>query len=207
MWQHVEQNWGAVMDFAATLEARIEPTSRVLQKLQAAGEAKDQYRALAQIGRIEKTIVELSYAGFEELRRETLVMHNKQEHHNGLKSELFWGNKGEIRLAAEQDIQNRHACLKILSSLIMLYNAAHLQAAWRALKGMGHPIDAEHVNFVGDVIFANSRKLQIPIDKVVSIAVAGRVGLFRECRACLIFSCSLVPSATPGSWVCTSVIA
>ena len=83
------------------------------------------------VGRLEKTIVKLSYAGFADLRRAVLRMHNKQAHHNSLKAQVFWANKGEMRLLADQDIQNQRACLEILSLLILLYNAAHLQAAWK----------------------------------------------------------------------------
>ena len=56
-------------------------------------------------------------------------MHNKQESHNALKSAILFGNKGAYRLSADQAIQNRHACLEIMASLLILHNAAHLDAA------------------------------------------------------------------------------
>jgi TnpA family transposase len=177
-WNQIENHWDALMDYAAVIEAGQAPPSRLLSKLEEAGQTHNLHRALMNVGRLEKTIVELSYAGFPDLRRAALRMHNKQEHHHSLKSQVFWANKGEMRLVADQDIQNRHACLELLSSLIVFYNAAHLQAAWRVLNRLGgqitfdhiahiYPTHTEHINFLGDFVFANDRDLQIPMDQAV----------------------------------------
>ena len=104
-------------------------------------------------------------------------MHNKQESHNALKAAILFGNKGAYHLSADQAIQNRHACLEIMASLLILHNAVHLDAAWKHLLRQGHDITSEHmrriyptgtsrINWLGDLIFADTRDLRIPIDRV-----------------------------------------
>jgi len=88
-----------------------------------------------------------------------------------------FGNKGAYHLSADQAIQNRHACLEIMASLLILHNAVHLDAAWKQLLRQGHGVTSEHmrriyptgtsrINWLGDLIFADTRDLRIPIDRV-----------------------------------------
>jgi|GEM_PF-6844102 len=69
------------MDYTATIDARRTRPSQMIAKMQLLGAASDLAAGVEAIGKIEKSIVGLSFAGFESLRRETLIMHNKQESH------------------------------------------------------------------------------------------------------------------------------
>ena len=173
----IQHAWGKIMDYAATIDARRTRPSQMIAKMQLLGAASDLAAGVEAIGKIEKSIVGLSFAGFESLRRETLIMHNKQESHNALKAAILFGNKGAYHLSADQAIQNRHACLEIMASLLILHNAVHLDAAWKHLLRQGHDITSEHmrriyptgtsrINWLGDLIFADTRDLRIPIDRV-----------------------------------------
>jgi len=98
-------------------------------------------------------------------------------YYNGFKNRLFWFNKGEMHLTADQDIQNRHACLELLASLLIFYNAVHLQAIRKAMQDMHLPFTDEHfkrvwptmtwnVNFLGDFLFAKREAFNLPLDAI-----------------------------------------
>ncbi len=165
------------MDYAATIDARRTPPSKMISKMHLLGSASDLAMGIEALGQIEKTINGLSYAAFPILRREALIMHNKLESHHALKASIVHGNKGVYRLTAEHAVQARHACLDLMASLIILHNAVHLQEAWDVLEkrnygippeSLAHicPTGTQRINWLGDLVFADSRDLRIPINRL-----------------------------------------
>ena len=55
--QHVVKvQWDKLIELTTAVEQGLVPASRVLRKLEAAGEHNDLYRALREVGRIRKTV-------------------------------------------------------------------------------------------------------------------------------------------------------
>jgi TnpA family transposase len=71
----------------------------------------------------------LNYLGDQDLRHQVERQLNKTETYNSLANVLFWGQRGEMRLPALQDQLNRASCLRLVVALVILVNAAYLQAA------------------------------------------------------------------------------
>jgi hypothetical protein len=80
-------------------------------------------------------------------------------------------------LSADQHIQNRHACLEILASVPIFYNAAHLQAIRKAMQALHLPFTDEYfqrvwptmtwnVNSLGDFLFAKGDAFNLPLDAI-----------------------------------------
>jgi TnpA family transposase len=173
----IKARWDNVIDLVMAVEQGFTPAARVLRKLQAAGEHHDLYRALQELGRIAKTIYLLSYLTSPELRREVERQLNKGENYHSLAEAAAWGNKGEVRLRDLQALLNRASCLRLVTSIIILFNAAYLQAAadkWRVAgveipeAHLAHiyPTSTSRINFLGDYSFRDEASLATQIHQL-----------------------------------------
>ena len=169
--------WAKIIDIAAAIEQRLVPPSRILRKLEAAGDSSDLYLALGEIGRIAKTMFIINYVSNPKLRRQIGAQTSKHESYNSLARELFYGNKGEMRLTALQDLRNRASCLRLMACIVMLHNAAYIQAAVKVLRERGMPVSdlqlrhifptmTAHVNFLGVLNFDPQPELMTKIDNL-----------------------------------------
>lgn len=144
----IKAQWDRIIELVAAVEKGIVPASRILRKLQAAGEHNDLFRALQEVGRIAKTGYLLNYLSDEDLRRQVERQLNKSESYHSLVNLIFWGQRGEMRLAALQDQLNRASCLRLVAAVLMLFNAAYLQAAVKQERAKGHAITDEQLTHI-----------------------------------------------------------
>ena len=88
---------------------------------------------------------------------------------------LFWGHKGEMRLHDLRDQTNRASCLRLVAAIVILYNAAYLQAAvkcWRSIdqkvtdEQLAHifPTSTTHIRFLGNYSFHDEPALATEIN-------------------------------------------
>jgi TnpA family transposase len=171
----IENNWKAILNIVAAAWLGITPPSRSMRKLEAQGNRSRLYQAMQAIGHIEKTIMFLSYAITPSLQREVIRQNTKTEHFNQLQDRVFFGNKGIIKQDDHTDIQIRMLCLRLVAAVIIYYNAAWMQAAVRALRGLGNdikdvtlshvwPTITRNINLLGYFLSDDTPELQIPID-------------------------------------------
>ena len=82
-----------------------------------------------------------------------------------------------MRLAALQDQLNRASCLRLVAAIIMLFNAAYLQAAVKQERAKGGAITDEqlahifptasaHINWLGDYSFRDEPTLMTRIGEL-----------------------------------------
>lgn len=174
--QHVvKTQWDRLIELATAVEQGLAPASRVLRKLEAAGEHHDLYRALQEVGRIAKTIYLLNYFSDVDLRRQVERQLNKMETYHSLADTIFWGQTGEMRLRALQDQLNRASCLRLVAAIVILFNAAYMQAAVRKLREVDYeitdeqlahifPMPTAHIGFLGDYSFRDEPSLATRVD-------------------------------------------
>lgn len=70
---------------------------------------------------------------------------NKTETYNSLANTISWGQRGEMRLPTLQDQMNRASCLRLVAAIVILFNAAYLQAAFEQERTRGNPITNEQL--------------------------------------------------------------
>lgn len=173
----IEAQWEDLINLAAVVQKGVTPPSRLLRKLQARGEHDDLSRALQQIGKLSKTAFILNYLASPELQHEIERQLNKTENFHSLVDRVLFGQKGEFRVRDYRDQLNRASCLRLVSMIIILNNAAYLQAARKqwAVEGyiigeevLSHvfPTFSEHIQFLGDYSFAIEPKLATKIDRL-----------------------------------------
>lgn len=82
-----------------------------------------------------------------------------------------------MRLAALQDQLNRASCLRLVAAIVILFNAAYLQAAFEQERARGNPITDEqlghifptatmHINLLGEYAFHDEPALATSVNEL-----------------------------------------
>ena len=121
-------------------------------------------RALAELGRIIKTLHMLGYIDSKEKRRRILTQLNRQEFRHRLARRVCHGDRGEIRKAYRQEQEEQLGALGLTLNAIALWNSTYIQAAIDQLTREGwniseadiarvSPLLFKHINFLGRYAF------------------------------------------------------
>jgi TnpA family transposase len=137
----------------------------VMRTLQVRDQPTTLARAIAELGRIIKTLHILRYIDDAPFRRRILTQLNRQELRHKLGRRVIHGERGEIRTPYRIEQQTVLSALDLTLNAITHWNAIYIQAAIDKLKAGGHPVqDADiarlspltwrHINFLGRYDFS-----------------------------------------------------
>lgn len=121
--------------------------------------------ALAEFGRIEKTLHTLTYIDDESKRRATLTQLNRGESRHSLARAVFHGKRGELRQRYREGQEDQLGALGLVVNIIVLWNTLYMSAALDQLRKSGYPIQEEdvvrlspliheHINMLGRYSFS-----------------------------------------------------
>ena len=122
-------------------------------------------QAIAEFGRIDKTIHVLNYLDSEGNRRTTLFQLNRIEGRHGLARKVFHGKRGELRQRYREGQEDQLSALGLVVNVIVLWNTIYMDAVIKQLRLEGHKIrDADvarlspflhrrHLNLLGRYSF------------------------------------------------------
>ena len=121
--------------------------------------------ALAEFGRIEKTLHTLNYIDDEKRRRAILLQLNRGEGRHSLARDVFHGKRGELRQRYREGQEDQLGALGLVVNIIVLWNTIYIDAALTQLRQEGHlvldedvarlsPFVHEHINLLGRYSFA-----------------------------------------------------
>ena len=122
-------------------------------------------QAIAELGRIEKTLHSLNMLDDESKRRGTLSQLNRGEGRHSLGRAVFHGKRGELRQRYREGQEDQLGALGLVVNMIVLWNTIYIEAALEQLQKEGFPIrddDAarlsplihDHINLLGRYSFA-----------------------------------------------------
>jgi TnpA family transposase len=122
-------------------------------------------QALAEFGRIEKTLHALTYIDDETKRRETLTQLNRGEGRHSVARAVFHGKRGELRQHYREGQEDQLGALGLVVNVIALWNTLYMEAALTQLRKQGFPVrnedvvrlsplTCEHINMLGRYSFA-----------------------------------------------------
>lgn len=122
-------------------------------------------RAIANFGRLHKTLHLLNYIDDESYRRQILVQLNRGEGRNGVARALCHGKRGEIRQAYREGQEDQLGILGLVTNVIVLWNTLYIDAALNHLRATGYevrpedvarlsPLGTKHIHFLGRYSFA-----------------------------------------------------
>jgi hypothetical protein len=136
-----------------------------LHREEAAAHRAELAQALAEFGRIEKTLHTLTYIDDESKRRATLTQLNRGEGRHSLARAVFHGKRGELRQRYREGQEDQLGALGLVVNIIVLWNTLYMTAAVERLKQHGYPVLEEdlarlspliyeHINMLGRYSFA-----------------------------------------------------
>jgi TnpA family transposase len=159
------ENWDDCLQLVGSLKLGRVRATGIMRTLQVGEHATRLAQAIAEIGRIEKTVHVLRHLDDESLRRETLVQLNRGEGRHGLSRVVFHGQRGELRQRYREGQEDQLGSLGLVVNMIVLWNTLYMQAAIDQLRAEGYPVlDADvarlnphihaHINTHGRYSFA-----------------------------------------------------
>jgi TnpA family transposase len=93
----IEDNWDDALRLAGSLKMGVVQATAVMRTLQISDRPTKLAQAIAELGRIDKTIHALTFIDDESKRRRTLVQLNRHEDRHKLARAVFHGRRGELR--------------------------------------------------------------------------------------------------------------
>lgn len=120
--------------------------------------------AVAEIGRIDKTIHTLNYIDNENRRRSTLLQLNLSEGRHALARDIFHGKRGKLYQRYREGQEDQLSALGMVVNIIVLWNTIYMNAALTQLREEKYPVldedvtrlspfGHEHINLLGRYSF------------------------------------------------------
>lgn len=164
--QRLETNWDDLLRLAGSLKLGRVPATGIMRTLQVGDQPTQLALALADLGRIDKTIHVLNYIDDENRRRATLQQLNRTESRHSLARNVFHGKRGELRQRYREGQEDQLGALGLVVNTIVLWNTIYMDAALAEIRREGtmpvldedaarlSPFAHDHVNLLGRYNFA-----------------------------------------------------
>ena len=145
--------------------------TELVRALQGGGRPTALGRALAEYGRISKTLYLLHVIDDESYRRQILIQLNRQEGRHSLARATFHGKKGQIRQPCREGQEDQLGALGLVVNTIALWNTRYMDVVLDQLRAEGNvlqdedierlsPLVHEHINLHGRYYFGLTEALQ-----------------------------------------------
>jgi hypothetical protein len=127
-------------------------------------------RAIADLGRVVKTLHLLAWIDSDQLRRETGIGLNRHEGRHSVARIIFHGNQGQLRQPYREGQEDQLGALGFALNALVVWNAQYLDDAIAQLRATGHqitdedlarlsPLQHEHIKMLGHFPFTLPHEL------------------------------------------------
>lgn len=144
----ITTNWDDILRVAGSLKVGTVQASTLVQALQRGGHPTTLGRAIAELGRIPKTLHMLNFLDDEYYRRRIQIQLNRGEGRHGVARHVFHGQRGELRQRYRQGQEDQLGVLGLIVNVIVLWNTWYMQDAIDERRRSGQevrPEDVEHL--------------------------------------------------------------
>jgi TnpA family transposase len=141
----IASQWDQICRLTASLEARTITPSAILRSLQRGPNPSSLARALAELGRVIKTLHVLNYCHDPAYRRAIHHQLQRGETRNSLARDVFHGGRGQLRQHYQVGQENQLGALGLMVNIIVLWQTVYMQAALDHLAANGHHPDPADV--------------------------------------------------------------
>lgn len=125
-WELIKQQYDQMVKYATALRLGTAETEAILKRF-TRNSSHPTYRALAELGKVIKTIFLCKYLHSEEIRREIHEVLNVVENWNSANSFIFYGKGGEIQTNQLEDQEIAVLSLHLLQNCLVLINTLIIQ--------------------------------------------------------------------------------
>jgi TnpA family transposase len=166
----IQQNWDDLIRVAGSLKLGSVSASALPPTLHFGSRPSTLGRAIAEVGRVAKTLYWLAYLDDEAYRRRILVQLNRGESRHRLARAIFHGQRGEVRPRYREGQEDQLGALGLGLNMVVLWNTRYLDAALQHLQASGvelkgedverlSPLGFDHINFLGRYHFHLDERL------------------------------------------------
>ncbi|HYU58920.1 MAG TPA: Tn3 family transposase, partial [Actinomycetota bacterium] len=156
----IAANWDDLLRIAGSLTSSRVRASELLRALLGGGRPTAAARAIAELGRVAKTLHLLAYLDDAGYRRRILTQLNRGEARHSLARAVFHGQRGELRQRYREGQEDQLGALGLVVNAIALWNTRYTEAALTHLRGAGvdvapadverlSPLGSAHINMLG----------------------------------------------------------
>ena len=161
----IAQHWEELLRVAGSLHLGKLRASELMRTLQRGGRTSALSRAIAEVGRIAKTLHLLAYIDDESYRRRIQTQLNRGESRHAVARAVFFGKRGEIRKVYREGQEDQLSALGLVVNMIVLWNTMYTHRALEHLRKRRQsclaedvarlsPLTHEHINTLGSYRFA-----------------------------------------------------
>ncbi len=166
----ITQNWDDMLRFAGSLKLGKVSATGIMRTLQVGERPTPLAKAIAELGRIAKTIHVLNYIDDESKRRVILTQLNRGEGRHSLARKVFHGERGELRQKYREGQEDQLGTLGLVLNIIILWNTIYIDAILDELRQEGFcvldedvarlsPLVYKHINMLGRYFFIISEAI------------------------------------------------
>jgi len=172
--QKIIPHWDDMLRLAGSLKLGRVPATAIMRTLQVGDRPTRLAQAIAEFGRIDKTLHTLNYIDDEAKRRGTLAQLNRRgtlaqlnrgEGRHSVARAVFHGKRGELRQHYREGQEDQLGALGLVLNMIVLWNTIYIEAALDQLRQEGYmvkdedvarlsPLQYEHINMLGRYSFS-----------------------------------------------------
>lgn len=142
----IRRNWPDLLRVAGSLSTGAIRASELMRITQGGGSPTTLGKALAEYGRIAKTLHMLAFIDADETyRRRIHTQLNTQESRHALARRIFHGKRGQLYQPYRQGQENQLGALGLVLNMVVLWNTVYLDAIVADLRRRGYPVRDEDV--------------------------------------------------------------
>ena len=156
------------MRIAGSLKLGTVTASEFVRTLHSGSRTSTIAAAIAELGRIAKSLSLLSYVDDAAHRRRILVQLNRHEKRHELSRKVFHGQRGEVRKRYREGQEDQLGALGLVVNAVCLFNSLYLDESVHRLREGGEaaaeedlarvsPLAREHVRVLGRYHFTPGR--------------------------------------------------
>ena len=164
-FDRIKPHWDDVLRLVGSLKLGLVPAMGIMRTLQVDERPTRLAQAIAEIGRIDKTIHTLNIIDDKARRRATVLQLNLGEGRHSLAREVFHGKRGELFQRYREGQEDQLSALGLVVNMIVLWNTLYMDAVLTQLRHEGYPIQSvdearlspfghEHINMLGRYSFS-----------------------------------------------------
>ena len=161
----IAPHWDDMLRLAGSLKLGRVPATGIRRTLKVGDRPTRLALAIAEFGRIDKTLHTLTYIDDEAKRRGTLTQINWGEGRHSVARAVFHGKRGELRQHYREGQEDQLGALGLVLNMIVLWNTIYMEAALNQLRTDGYlvkdedvarlsPLLHEHINMLGRYSFS-----------------------------------------------------
>jgi len=162
--ERIARHWEDMLRVAGSLKLSTITVPELVRSLLKSDRPSGLTKAIADLGRIPKTIHLLRYLDDESYRRRILVQLNRGESRHAVARRICHGQRGEIRKRYREGQEEQLTALGLVTNAVVLWNTIYMEAALEQLRAEGFevrpedvarlsPLQTHHINMLGRYAF------------------------------------------------------